>query len=208
MTPNDKADDSDAVRLSWENLPPPPPRIPRTADSVGKRCAADNCGETRRVTFNKPLCWSHWKEFDEYLILECERCHWFAELVGEWTDEELCYECVDRERRGYPPTPIYAHGPVERRIRYLYILKLDGGQYYAGQTNHLAIRLNEHKDGTTPSTKGNHPKLVYFKEWVGRTNELNRNEDMLNRMARENPRAIRRKVEEWQQPLRLVELGV
>ena len=118
----------------------------------------------------------------------------------------MCFECMERERRGYPPTPAYTHGLVERRIRYLYVLKLDGGQYYAGQTNHLAIRLKEHNDGTTRSTKGKHPRLVYFKQWVGRTKELNESEDILNRLARENLRAIRRMVEEWQQPLRLVDL--
>lgn len=183
-----------------------PQMLPRTAEAVGARCATDYCGVTNGISYDKPLCYKHWKEFDAYRIFECERCHWFDELVGEFTDETFCPECVQRERRGNPPTPVYAHAPVERRIRYLYILKLDGGQYYCGQTNDLVIRLREHQDGTTPSTRGKQPRLVWFEEWKGLTRELNQAEDDLTLMADNNPRVIRRMVEEWQKPFRLVDL--
>ena len=194
--------------ISWEELAKSaPPRLRRTAEAVGARCATDYCDVTMGITYKKPLCYNHWKEFDALRIFECERCHWFDELVGEFSDEDICYECVDRERRGFQPTPVYAHASVERRVRYLYVLKLDGGKYYCGQTNDLVIRLREHQDGTTPSTHGKRPRLVWFEEWIGRKKEMNQAEDDLTLMAVNNPRVIRRMVEEWQKPLRLVDLS-
>jgi predicted GIY-YIG superfamily endonuclease len=181
-------------------------RLPKTPDAIGKRCAADGCGETKGISYEKPLCWDHWKEFDRLLISECERCHWFDWNVGEVTEESLCFDCVGRERRGDAPVPMYAHGPVEIRVRYLYILKLAGGKWYVGQTNSLELRLKEHIDGMTPSTMGKEPKLVWYQKWGGQYDELIEEEDMLTRVALENPRAIARMVEEWQKLQRLVDL--
>ena len=64
------------------------------------------CNRERRGVrlWREPLCFTHWKDFDRYFISECDRCHWFSEDVGEGSDDDLCYECEDRERRGYPPS--------------------------------------------------------------------------------------------------------
>ena len=192
---------------SWEELAKnAPERLNRTADAIGFRCATDYCGVTRGITYEKPLCYAHWKEFDRYFLSECGECHWFSEDVGFGTDENLCYECFDRQRRAFPPSPVYAHAPVQRRIRYLYILKLEGGSFYIGQTNSLEMRMQEHSDGVVPSTRGKTPKLVWFEEWVGDRKELDTEEDDLTRLALASPRAIRTKVSEWQRPLRLVDL--
>ena len=154
----------------------------------------------------KPLCYKHWREFDRFEISECEKCHWFDEAFGEWSDDDICYQCFDRERRGYPPTPVYDHGQVERQTHYLYILKLDGGQYYVGQTNDLESRLAEHKDGATRSTKGKHAKLVWYEKSHGNRDEINADEAELTRLANKSPRAIRRMVAEFQRPLKLLDL--
>ena len=197
------------MALSWEERAKDAPmRLDRTAEAIGVRCATDYCEVTRGITFDKPLCYRHWTDFDRYFISECDRCHWFSE-EGDWgSDEGLCYECDDRERRGFPPSPVYAHGPVERRVRYLYVLKLDGGSFYVGQTNSLEMRLQEHSDGVVTSTQGQNPKLVWFDEWIGDRRELNQEEDALTRLAIRNPRAIRAMVAAWQRPLRLVDLEV
>ncbi len=126
--------------------------------------------------------------------------------MGEFTGEDLCMECLDREQRGFDPTPVYPHGAVERHIRYLYVLKLDGGIYYVGQTNDLTLRAKEHADGLTTSTRGKHPKLVWFQKWIGRRGKLNDEEDALTHIAINRPRALRLMIEEWQRPLRLVDL--
>ena len=45
---------------------------------------------------------------------------------------------------------------------YVYILKLEDGSFYAGQTREIRERLMEHRDGMTKSTEGKDPKLVWF----------------------------------------------
>ena len=101
---------------SWDSLPKVE-KLPRYLDAVGVRCARDGCSKTEGITFDKPLCYSHWKDFDAYLIFECQRCHWFDELVGEFTEDDLCYECVDRKRRGFSPTGLFSHASVSARSR-------------------------------------------------------------------------------------------
>ena len=52
---------------SWEELAKnATERLNRTADAIGVRCATDFCGVTRGITYEKPLCYGHWKEFDRY----------------------------------------------------------------------------------------------------------------------------------------------
>ncbi len=195
------------MALSWEELAKDAPqRLERVADAIGVRCATDYCEVTKGISYEKPLCYGHWKDFDRFFISECNKCHWFGEDVGGASDEDLCYECYDRERRGFPPSPVYAHGPVQRRIRYLYVLKLDGGLFYVGQTNSLEMRSQEHSEGTVPSTQGKNPKLVWFEEWIGNRRGLNQAENALTRLAITNPRAIRVMVAAWQRPLRLIDL--
>jgi len=190
----------------WENLPKEE-KIERTVETVGVYCARSGCSVTKGITFAKPLCYAHWKDFDAFEISECDQCHWFDEMVGEFNDVDWCWECVGRDSRHFPPTVVYPHGPVERRVRYMYILKLDGGTFYAGQTNSLEIRLREHQDGRTRSTHGKNPKLVWYEEWIGQRDALNHREDELTLMALNRPRQVRRMIEEWQKPLRLVDFS-
>jgi len=199
-------DSKSEAMLSWEKLAAStPPKLPKTTEAIGKRCAKDGCDSTKGISYEKPICWTHWRDFDSLLIDECSRCHWFDEVFYEdTTSAGLCYECLSRERQKAPPASIYAHGPVERRVRYLYILKMDGGKWYVGQTNSLELRLQEHLEGNTPSTRGRHPRLVWFEEWIGEYKGLIEREAELTRLTVNNPRVIRRIVEQWQKPHRLV----
>jgi predicted GIY-YIG superfamily endonuclease len=197
---NEKKSKSETV-LSWERSAAAAAAayIPKSIEAVGTRCARAGCPNTKGISYEKPLCWRCWKAFDALEIVECERCHWFSDIVGAVTEEDWCFDCVESAA-----PPIYAHGPVERTLRYLYILKLDGGHWYVGQTNALELRVKEHQDGDTVSTKGKNPKLVWFEEWSGEYKELLEQESTLTRIAHENPRAIRRMVEAWQRPHQLV----
>jgi hypothetical protein len=58
----------------------------------------------------------------------------------------------------------------------------------------------------TASTKGKHPRLVWFQKIEGNRDEVNAQEDELTRLALNSPRVIRRMVEQWRKPLRLVDL--
>ena len=187
-------------------------RPKRTARAVGSRCASDGCARTNGITFDKPLCYPCWLAFDHFAIQECSKCHWFDDVQDMYDTAEynhparelykiLCSDCA----RG-KDIPVYAHGLVEHQTRYIYILKLDGGKYYVGQTNDLELRLQEHRDGLTISTKGKSLRLVFFEERRGNKERLNEEENALTQVNVRNPRAIRRKVNDWQRLMRLVEI--
>ena len=198
------------IQRSWEEAARNHPK--RTADVVGKRCADEGCRRTNGITFDKPLCYPCWLNFDRFVIRECDKCHWFYHVEGTYDTAEhdhplrdkyetLCYDCAHGR-----DVPVYTHGPVEHEIRYLYILKLDAGKYYVGQTNDLELRLQEHRDGLTLSTKGKNPRLVFFDEWKGNKEDLNEQENVLIQANARNPRAIRRIVNDWQRLMKLVQI--
>jgi predicted GIY-YIG superfamily endonuclease len=76
---------------------------------------------------------------------------------------------------------------------YVYILKLDGGKFYAGQTRELEERLGEHKDGHVQSTAGQYPKLVWFTTVESREEATKLEADMKQTID-VNPRQIRRMI--------------
>ncbi len=128
-------------------------QFPKTLDAVGKRCAVEGCPVSNGIGYAKPLCYDHWKLFDRWELDECERCHWFLEGPGleeQKNGNPICHDCLRREYEGASPAVVYAHAEVERRVRYLYFLKLSNGSFYIGQTNDLKLRLSEHRDGKRP----------------------------------------------------------
>ncbi len=82
-------------------------------------------------------------------------------------------------------------GDAKASVFYVYILKLDGGYFYAGQTRELRERLSEHRDGRTRTTAGRNPKLVWFAEVPTRNDAADLEVD-LKKVINSNPRAIRR----------------
>ena len=95
--------------------------------------------------------------------------------------------------------------PVKREVRHLYILKLDGGKFYVGQTTELELRMAEHRDGQTQSTAGKNPRLVYFEEFIGDREALDEEKKRLILLNNRNPRAIRRILADWQRLYRLMD---
>ena len=78
---------------------------------------------------------------------------------------------------------------------YVYILELDGGKtLYAGQTRNLMRRLGEHQEGTTKTTAGRDPKLVWFEQHPTRQAAVEREADMKH-LIDVQPRAVRRMIE-------------
>jgi predicted GIY-YIG superfamily endonuclease len=76
---------------------------------------------------------------------------------------------------------------------FVYILKLDGGKFYVGQTRELRERLSEHRDDETGSTKGLNPRLQYF-EVLSTREAAEFRESELKNIAQSNPRQIRRMI--------------
>ena len=160
-------------------------------------CAKIGCDKP--VTYDRLLCYTHWQQYDRYEIFECERCHRLDEvLVGP--EDELCFDCM---RLG--EVPVHVHAQLTYQEHYLYILKLDGGDFYVGRTNDLESRLQEHRDGKTKSTRNRHPRLVWFEKFFGARESVAEGEQELTLLNKQNPRAIRRIINNWQRLIRLVD---
>ena len=86
---------------------------------------------------------------------------------------------------------------AEAKDFYVYVLKLDDGSFYAGQTREIRERLMEHRDGTTKSTAGRNPKLVWFST-VSTREQATGLEVQLKKLCDQNPREIRRWVRRFQ----------
>ena len=84
---------------------------------------------------------------------------------------------------------------------YDYILKLDGGVFYAGHTRELRERISEHLDGKTESTKGLNPRLQYF-EILPTRDEAKKREIELKTLIESNNREIRRMIISFQDLIR------
>ena len=48
----------------------------------------------------------------------------------------------------------WSAGDADASEFYIYVLKLNDGTFYAGQTREIRERLMEHRDGTTKTTAG------------------------------------------------------
>ena len=89
---------------------------------------------------------------------------------------------------------------------YAYILKLDGGEFYSGQTRELRERLSDHRDGRVTSTAGRTPKLVWFSEVSSRKKATDL-EVKLKKLVKQNPREIRRLVTDFHDLVREIDLS-
>ncbi|MBM2826515.1 MAG: hypothetical protein HW403_579 [Dehalococcoidia bacterium] len=194
---------------------------------MSQTCAKWGCKTA--ATFEKPLCYDHWLEWDAWDLEECNRCHWFyadgfdsvAYYEGEWEKEfpYLCTDCLGiiceqagepKPYSGYTPKdrPISVHAPLRHLARYVYILKLVDYTFYVGQTTDLVIRLQEHREGKQRQTRGKNPKLVYFEDYVGMKQEVDEREKELTDLNQTGfgQRRLRVLIERFRAPLKLLDL--
>ncbi len=99
-------------------------------------------------------------------------------------------------------SPDWDRGDVGVECFYAYVLKLDGGEFYAGHTRELPPRLMEHRDGKVLSTSGRNPQLVWFREF-GSRDQAARFEAELKAKIAGNPRKIRRMITDFRHNLSL-----
>ena len=75
---------------------------------------------------------------------------------------------------------------------YVYLLELDGGKtLYAGQTRNLMRRMMEHSGGTTKTTAGRQPQLVWFEQVPTRQVAVEKEADLKHRIDTQ-PDAVRK----------------
>lgn len=158
----------------------------------------------RRIPSNHFLCAEHYEDWQDYLIDECPGCGRFKDAMYK-----LCLDCVNRrafaqwkpavaissQKQRYAPehSKVWAKGDKEAERFFVYILKLDDGSFYVGQTNALRERMSEHRDNKVPSTAGRNPKPQYFEILPTRWSATSR-ESKLKKLKDSNPRLIRRMI--------------
>lgn len=161
-------------------------------------CRFQDCEQRIQPWFE--LCASHNDAKTKGVINECPNCDQFKAA-----NYPLCRNCnaADRNqntnRRGkYEPerNPKWDAADEEGDVFFVYILKLDGGKFYAGHTRELRERMSEHRDGKTQSTAGKNPRLVWFQD-VDTREEAAQGEAYLKELIDKNEREVRRMVTEF-----------
>jgi predicted GIY-YIG superfamily endonuclease len=147
---------------------------------------------------------------EDGLIDECPRCGQF-----KYVEYDLCLPCqreIERQPAGpqRPSKPRTEYSPAWGKRDstaeqfFVYILKLDSGGFYVGQTRELRERLSEHRDGKEGATAGRNPRLAYFEILQSREDVAQR-EVQLKQLKQINEREIRRMILKFQDWIRLVE---
>lgn len=189
-------------------------------------CSRWGCKE--KATYDKPLCYEHWQEWDAWELEECSRCHWFIGSEDTLVYDEagyfekypyMCDNCLaltlmekgkDKPWVGCSPEKraVASHATIKRHRHFIYILKLSDATYYIGQTTDLIVRIREHKDGQQKQTKGKNPKLVMFTVVEGMrdyADDLENELILLNRTGA-GRRRIRKMIEEFRTYAKMLDL--
>ena len=159
------------------------------AATTGRTCYFWDCEDP--IPGNHFLCYEHYDEYLDDLLDKCPACG-----LWKYAEYDLCKDC-ERELRQPKPQYRREHSKAweaedaNAEGFYVYILKLEDGSFYAGQTRELRERMLEHRDGRTKTTAGKNPKLVWFRVAESRE-EAEESEVDLKRLCNENPREIRR----------------
>ena len=171
---------------------------PRTRPApAAKICEFWSCQE--EIRDDHFLCLDHYSRFKEDSINECPSCGRYKDALYE-----TCLECnaklsprTTRESRApyrihRDVDPAWEAGDAEATSFFAYVLKLDDGQFYVGQTRDLRARLMEHRDGTgAGATKGKHPKLQWFSVMSTRPEAIEM-EKKMKALLKRNPREVRK----------------
>lgn len=179
-----------------------------------KQCLFWDCSTP--IPPNYFLCRDHFKGFQENSVDECPACN-----RAKDSQYDMCLDCYNSRpkqqsrngrngrsnsnssykwyRKEY--SPAWEKRDTSASEFFVYILKLDGGRFYAGQTRELRERLSEHRDGNTKSTAGKNPKLVWFATLPSRDAATSA-EVELKKLIDTNPREIRRMIVSFQDLIR------
>lgn len=156
----------------------------------------------RLIRHDHFLCREHYDDWEDRFIDACPSCGRFKDM-----EFALCLDCaygrkttkwkpsiaLPEQKQNHKPerSKVWVKGDKDASRFYVYILKLDDGSFYVGQTRELRERMSEHKDGRAPSTAGRNPKLQYFGILPSRKSAALA-EVELKKLVDSNPRHIRR----------------
>ncbi len=111
------------------------------------------------------LCSIHFDMANAGTIDRCGGCGKFKLLVYEF-----CIKCKREmsEVRSFPDQDAIQRDdrefPGDKEVGqfFVYILLMNDGKYYVGQTGNLFERIRQHRNNMSQSTKGRDPKLQWF----------------------------------------------
>ena len=194
-----------ADRVAPRPARPPLRVVPRRATTPQKTCLFWSCNIPIRE--DHIVCREHYADLADGLLDECPGCN-----QAKYAEYDLCLRCVGKpqsrparstlsgtstrsQNQWYKPeySPAWDARDATADQFFVYILKMDGGRFYAGHTRELRERLSEHRDGSVQSTKGQNPKLVWFATLPSRE-EAATMEVSLKKLVDTNPREVRRMV--------------
>lgn len=164
------------------------------------------------------FCYPHFQDLQAGLIDECPGCG-----KAKSNEYEMCIPCNKRvssrygrrsysaaakKSQWYKPEYSEAWNKADAKAErfFAYILKLEDGQFYAGQTRELRERLSEHRDGRVKYTAGKKPKQVWFTS-VDSRESATAIEVELKKLVDSNPRKIRRMILGYQDLVREFDFG-
>ena len=117
--------------------------------TMNKRCAFWDCDLA--IQSDHVFCYDHYQDLLDGEIDECPECR-----RAKHIQYDVCLDCYNKQPKGksvksdrYTPehSPAWAKGDEDADQFFVYVLKLDGGNFYAGQTRELWERLSEPVDG-------------------------------------------------------------
>ena len=127
------------------------------ANNVNRNeCRFWSCAETIRA--GHYLCLDHFIQERQGRINRCRSCTNYKAMRFP-----QCYSCHQPSeiQEGNAPAAEVEDNHSTTEF-FVYVLTLDGGAYYVGNTNDLHARLQEHRTNMSQSTRGRGPKLVWF----------------------------------------------
>ena len=127
------------------------------------QCQFWDCKETIRR--DHYLCLNHYTRHQAGSINKCPSC-------GKYKDAEydVCLNCYRQAASTWATSRTQVTDRGSREFSadrdadrfFVYVLLLNDGTYYPGQTREILERLHEHRNNQTPSTRGKEPKLQWF----------------------------------------------
>ncbi|MFC1952618.1 GIY-YIG nuclease family protein [Chloroflexota bacterium] len=166
-----------------------------------KQCQFWDCNKNIRA--NHFLCAEHYEDFEDYVIDKCPECGRYKDIGFD-----VCKECYSTLKKKSPVKESKPQIRVEHSKAwekgdqgiekfFVYILKNDIGEFYAGHTRDLRVRLGEHRDGKTKSTSGKNLALQYF-ETVNNRKAAELKEVEFKKLINSNERKVRKMIQDFQ----------
>lgn len=171
-----------------------------------KICQHQDCEQRIRPWFE--LCAQHNEAKKNGEIDQCPHCGQYK--AAKFPQCRNCHAAGQPNKSQQPgkyepeSNPKWTAADRPDDLFFVYILKLNGGQFYAGHTRELRERMSEHRDGKTASTANKDPRLVWF-DTVPTREEAADAEAYLKQLIDHNEREIRRMVTEFLDLIREVD---